>query len=88
MTAPSSPFGRPDDVTAALLAARKAVEDRDAVAEVVLWARGVLGTLSIALSDAEHTGDLVHLQNVLADVEAAAGDVSAELTKALGWETP
>ena len=84
MTTPA-PFGRPDDTTAALLAARRAVEDADAVAEVVGWARGVLGTLSIAFSEVERTGDVVHLQIVLADVATAAGEVADELAAALGW---
>lgn len=81
----TSPFGRPDDVTAALCAARRAVDDADAFDTVVLWARGVLGTLSIALSAAERSGDAVELQNVLHDVRTAAGDVADELAAALGW---
>lgn len=80
-----SPFGRPDDVTAALCAARRAVEDRDAVDAVVAYGRGLLGTCAIAFSEVERTGDAVELQNVLHDVEAAAGEVSRELSKALGW---
>lgn len=84
MTTPA-PFGRPDDVTAALLAARRAVEDADAVAEVVAYGRGLLGTLAIAFSEVERTADPVALQNVLHDVESAAGEVSRELSKALGW---
>ncbi|MGP5081553.1 hypothetical protein ACTXJ8_07050 [Corynebacterium variabile] len=86
MTAPA-PFGHPDERTEALLAARRADDDRDALDAVVGWARGVLGTLGIALSDAERTADPVALQNVLSDVATAAGEVSRELSKALGWET-
>lgn len=85
MTAPSSPFGRPDDVTAALCAARRAVDGRDALDAVVGYARGLFARLDTALSTAEADGDAVALQNVLHDVATAAGDVSAELTKALGW---
>lgn len=84
MTTPA-PFGTPDDTTAALLAARRAVDDADAFDAVVVWARGVLGTLSIALSSAERSGDPVELQNVLADVRTAAGEVADELRRALGW---
>ncbi|MGP5929096.1 hypothetical protein [Corynebacterium glyciniphilum] len=83
----TAPLPAPDPATAALCAARRAVEDADAVAEVVGWARGVLGTLGIALSDAERTADPVALQNVLSDVATAAGNVSRELCRALGWET-
>lgn len=79
--------GRPDDVTAALVAARKAVDDADSLDAVVAYGRGLLGTLAIALSDAERTADPVSLQNVLADVEAAAGEVSRTLAAALGWST-
>lgn len=81
----TSPFGRPDDVTAALCAARRAVNDADAFDTVVVWARGVLGTLSIALSAAERDGDPVHLQGVLHDVGESTGEVSRELAAALGW---
>lgn len=81
----TAPLPAPDPATAALLSARRADDDRDALDAVVAWARGVLDCLSIALSDAERTADPVALQNVLADVEAAAGDVSRELSKALGW---
>lgn|GEM_PF-5944717 len=84
MTTPA-PFGTPDDTTAALLAARRAVDDADAVAEVVAYGRGLLGTCAIAFSEVERTGDAVELQNVLADVRTAAGDVADELRRALGW---
>lgn len=84
MTTPA-PFGTPDDTTAALVAARKAVEDRDALDAVVAYGRGLLGTCAIAFSEVERTGDAVELQNVLADVRTAAGDVADELSKALGW---
>lgn len=84
MTSPA-PFGRPDEHTEALLAARRAVDDADAFDTVVVWARGVLGTLSIALSAAERSGDAVELQNVLHDVGESTGEVSRELAAALGW---
>ncbi|AEK37653.1 hypothetical protein CVAR_2308 [Corynebacterium variabile DSM 44702] len=85
MTATPGPFGRPDERTGALLAARRAVEDADSLDAVVAYGRGLLGTLAIAFSEVERTADPVELQNVLHDVEAAAGEVSRELSKALGW---
>lgn len=84
MTTPA-PFGTPDERTEALLAARRAVDDADAVAEVVAYGRGLLGTCAIAFSEAERSGDAVELQNVLHDVRTAAGEVADELRKALGW---
>ena len=80
-----APFGTPDERTEALLAARRAVEDADAFDAVVLWGRGLLGTCAIAFSEAERSGDPVELQNVLADVRTAAGEVADELAAALGW---
>ena len=77
--------GTPDDTTAALLAARRAVDDRDSLETVVAYGRGLLGTCAIGFSEAERSGDPVELQNVLADVRTAAGEVADELRRALGW---
>lgn len=79
--------GTPDDTTAALLAARRAVDDADALDVVVAYSRGLLGTLSIALAEVEKTGDPVELQNVLHDVARAADEVSGELVRCLGWSS-
>lgn len=84
MTTPA-PFGTPDDTTAALVAARKAVDEADAFDTVVAYGRGLLGTCAIAFSEAERSGDPVELENVLADVRTAAGEVADELAAALGW---
>lgn len=80
-----APFGTPDERTEALLAARRAVDEADAFDAVVAYGRGLLGTCAIAFSEAERTGDVVHAQNVLADVRTAAGEVADELAAALGW---
>jgi hypothetical protein len=80
-----APFGSPDDATAALVAARRAVDDADSLDAVVAYGRGLLGTCAIAFSNVERTGDPVELQNVLADVRQAAGEVADELSAALGW---
>jgi len=85
VTATPGPFGTPDDVTAALVAARRAVDDADSLDAVVAYGRGLLGTLAIAFSEVERSGDPVHLQGVLHDVGEAADEVSRELSKALGW---